>query len=753
MSEVFITNWFTKKKEKPGKNCLELRNEILTNIIKQASGVKSIEDFVDGVGMVLQEATDLQYVPSDTRLPVCSLYHHLRTTTGLGVALAIENGAENRKEIAKIRLACLLHDIGKLEVFHREEKFTKHAEYTANFMKELLSKVNLGLESDEIMALVHLASRHHSPYYYQNYRAQQPLEKLISLADTIASGADRKYEVELTDEGGTLVSHDRVFPHVFKTKTGEEVVLGYNDSTKTEELAKEDVAKEDGIIFDSIIHGGLSTTPYSLPDELSKYNIALLSLDIMQIQSFIKEAKKLSALAGGSKIIKEICDVACTVIQKNTCPECILYAGGGNLLAILPASKAEEIKSEIEKEIEGRYKGFVKYVIATEQFTCAKIMDFRGAVKSIHEKVEALKAKRPERLPVVSPSSGKICEYCCRREGRALSDNKVLCEICEKKEEEGKKTLLEEEKVDRFYKELQKTGELTRELGNIGNYIAVLSFDGNMVGRLFKNTSTPAEFNFKSEEFDEKINEVLVECAKKMVSEHAEMFIHTDENQKRYVGIRKIYSGGDDILLIMNAKGALHFAKKFIDEVCEAFKFELELGTLKFSYPTVTMSCGIAYGRHDFPVYFLIEKAEELLGKAKKAFRRETKKDENGFFILPKGAIAISCITTSMPEEKDFVYVLDWDIGKLSMLMEFVERAQNDKWKSLVSSLINFENTEEGKLNFVKFLYSHMDKPIITRCASQREGGRLEVVKKIVDAIAEKEVLEYLVPMVWGDER
>ncbi|MEM0060714.1 MAG: hypothetical protein QW726_02135, partial [Fervidicoccaceae archaeon] len=317
-------------------------------------------------------------------------------------------------------------------------------------------------------------------------------------------------------------------------------------------------------------------------------------------------------------------------------------------------------------------------------------------------------------------------------------------------EEEGKKALLEE---DRFYKELRKNGELTKELSNIGDYIAVLLFDGNMVGRLFKNTSTPAEFNFKSEEFDKKINDVLVECVKEIVSEHPQMFIHTDENKKKYIGIRKIYSGGDDILLIMNAKGALHFAKKFIEKVCEEFKFEAKLETLKkdFSYLTVTMSCGIAYGKHDFPVYFLIEKAEELLGKAKKAFRKETKKDENGFFILPKGAIAISCITASMPEEKDFVYVLDQDIEKFTKLLKFVELAQDDKWKSLVSSLINFENTEEGKLNFVKFLYSHMDKPVITRCAFQQEGGRLEVVEKIVKAIAEKEVLEYLVPMVWGD--
>ncbi|MGC8913100.1 MAG: Cas10/Cmr2 second palm domain-containing protein [Thermoplasmata archaeon] len=736
--EIFVTNWFTKKKEYPSKDCNAIKEKIKSEMLSKCAG-KQLKEFTSVVAEVLKETEDLKKIPSDTRLPVCSLYHHLCTTSAVAVCLAMDM---EEVEITEIRLASLLHDIGKLDVFANNLGFSEHPEYTAKFVEDLLRDAKIpGLEIGGIHRIKNLAARHHTPKYYGSWRAQQPLEKLISLADTIASAVDRTYEVRLKDN--MLESQDRIFPHVFRGR-GKEEVLRYGEGVSTNEIEKERIGKE-SVFFDEVVHGGLTGESYPLDEELKKIKMGLLFLDIMQIQDFIKEAKKLDALTGGSVIIEDVQEIAKKVIGKSVCAECVLYAGGGNVLAVLPTKKLSEIKESITEKIKGEYGEYIKFVIVHKEFECSKFMDnFHECVKELHEEAEREKGLLASESEVRRMKSSEICEYCHKRGGQAVQQTgEILCEICRRKEEEGRQWWGEDE----FHKSLIAlgVGNLSKELDNIGQNIAVLIFDGNMIGRLFKNTYTPADYKFKSEEFDMKINRILTDTAIESVKEKKDFFLHKDSSGGKYIGIRKIYIGGDDILIVMNAKGALHFATKFIENICENFTFKFG----EFTYPVVTMSCGIAYAPNDFPIYFLIEKAEALLSEAKKEFRKKTVKEAHGFFKLPKGAIALSCITSSMPVEEDFCFVLDNDKDKLNLIMEFVEHAQDKNWKSLVSQLINFEDGFEGRINFIKFLYSHMEKERVSRCASER---RVEVVEKLIKATEQKNVLEYLIPMVWGEQ-
>ena len=86
--------------------------------------------------------------------------------------------------LTKLKFSALLHDIGKPICWAESKGFTRHAYYT----EQLVSKF-LGGEIAET------AKRHHSSQYYESaFKPRSGLEKIISLADNIASGADRPEE-------------------------------------------------------------------------------------------------------------------------------------------------------------------------------------------------------------------------------------------------------------------------------------------------------------------------------------------------------------------------------------------------------------------------------------------------------------------------------------------------------------------------------------------------------------------------------
>ena len=768
-----VINWFTKKMENPSKKPSQIIEEIISEILSKGVRAHSLRSFGDIISNILKENTDMRCVPADTRLPICSLYHHLVNTAGIAVCLGIDNGL-SEEELEILRISALLHDIGKLLAFETGD-ISDHVKYTRDFVQKLIERLGDNIvDKNALEKILRIAPRHHSsiyPYKDMGFYPENKLEHILSIADSIASGTDRTYEVKYDSQQNALISTDKIFPHVFP-KFSPPCIIGRCEKKEAKE--KEPTKKA---LYDETVKGYILKRDYPTGTFNDK-KLTLFGVDIRGIQNFIGTTKKLHALRGGSYIIKEVQRIAGDIISKKVCREAILFNDGGNLAAFLPSNEEliNNIRKEIKEKIQNYTNGALKVAISSIEFSAAEIVDKFGGVPNscldqLFDRLEKEKQLTYDRNILEPTRSNEICEYCCDQKGTKrdqIPENPVLCDVCFNKYLTGRVLKNDPYKLDNEIRERWEIyyGKDFRlqpsELEEIGDNIAVVALDGNMIGTMFTQTTTPAEYTFKSETLDKKIKDVL-----KMTVNEIKEEIKKEKNKKNlfireynengikkgpFFGFEEIYVGGDDILLIMNAKGALYFTQKFIEKIAEAFKFESE----KMTTPIVTLSAGIAIARHDFPIYFLIEKAEQLKNISKKVFRNKVRKNDLNLFERPMGALSLSVVTSSMPSEKDFSFVLPDpdDTSQLELIQDFIEKSQKEEWKPLISMLINIEESDEARLNFVKFLYAQLTKKeVIADLVDTRERNELEVLKKILAGVEKKikEILEHVIPMVWRD--
>jgi HD superfamily phosphodiesterase len=90
-----------------------------------------------------------------------------------------------------VRVSALLHDVGKLDCWANRKPWSEHVYYTYKFVRACLGE-----------ELAVYAMRHHvGSSYGEEYRPKTLVEKIVCLADNLASGADRRE----TPESGSYV--------------------------------------------------------------------------------------------------------------------------------------------------------------------------------------------------------------------------------------------------------------------------------------------------------------------------------------------------------------------------------------------------------------------------------------------------------------------------------------------------------------------------------------------------------------------
>ncbi|MFQ6128655.1 MAG: hypothetical protein ACE5QW_07115 [Thermoplasmata archaeon] len=763
IENVAVVNWFTKKRETIDKSGGEILEEIRTEIGQRSARIREqdMAGFADVVWEVVKESSDLRELCADSRLPVCSLFHHLKNTAGVVVALAYHQGYD-RGKLQMTRAAALLHDMGKLVALGKGKK---HVEKTDAFLKALLENVQ-ALDRNQKHHLKRISTKHHSASWYGEYQASADDERLLSLADSIASATDRAYEVNIS--GLTLTkdeftagkrckvkisSTDSLFPHILRfddrcdfSCKKQEIVLGRRESIEVSLIPSKTKAPNQVMpFFDEVINGGpiVSLGPH----HALKGRLRLFAMDIQGIQSFVGGSKKLPALRGGSFLIEDVLKDAEEIVANYLSPEVVLFRGGGNLIAFLPPDEelAERLKDEIQEAIAKKTGGGLRAAISSSVEDLQNIADdFGDCLTRLFHKIEDEKNK-PVMLDAVTPTKSRdICPHCSRDKGEVnypdIDEAVKVCRVCSVKLERGRQLGGE-------------PGE-PHTLEEVGDNIAVVMLDGNMIGQMFAQTRTPAEYTFKSDTFSKGFSRLLDKSIEDVRRKCSHLFMRMLGNGEEFFGFQKVYAGGDDILLIMNARGAVHFTRHFVEEVAKEFLFERVNGFVE--KPTVTFSAGIAMANYKFPVYFLIEKAHNLLKEAKGKLRKEIVMDDHRLLNVPIGVLSLSVVTSSMPSEKSFTFILPRDDEKLSKIQRFVERAvANDQWHSLISLLINIEDDVGARLNFVKYLYGRaLSKETIMNAAASEQSGedRLYVVKELVNALKFKEVLGSIVPMLRIDQ-
>lgn len=751
MSEnINAVDWFTKERinnKIDSEQINILLDKLVEDIIQAFNESSSIETIADEISGILENNSLIRDISSDSRLPVCSLLHHIKITSGIAVCLVLQEMdgkpnyistclgeygivSEYKKQdfIGLVRIASLLHNIGKPKSYTSVSKDQEYYHYTKEIIERILSETKSPLVDKMELCKVfpQLASVHNSS------DDNTKLEEIIHNADTVASAADTIYDVKGMYKDGNVVveCNDKIFPHEIDFNAGglkchdaSPVILDRDNKEPIPVEIKNSGEKNVQLFVDNTVHGGPLQNIDNNTPHISG-SIGILSIDMTGIQDFISEAEKLKMLRGGSSIVNDALKCATNIILENVCKEAVLFAGGGNLLSFIPNTRfslGEEIKEKIMNKSNKGLK--------------AAVISFEASLDDIGWKFETIIGESQDRLVIEKNKTKKgsilkntkhVCKYCFKREETNTYKKEKMCEVCYIKIKTGYETNF---KTSVEY--IPKISGLERptELEHIGNSIAAIAIDGNMMGRMFQQTNTPAEYAYKSQTFSTKFEDIIKSTIKDFLNnpENCKLIKHKEKNhlgkheKMNYLGIDVLYVGGDDVLIIMNAKGAVRFTEMLVNNIAEEFTFKMKFHNgIIFKNPIVTIACGIAIADSKFPIYFLLNAARSMESKAKEKFRCETETDDFGLIKVTKGAIAVTAISSAMPNNECSTFVLtdddhtdDQNLLKLNDIIDLaLKKKEKENYRAFVADIITCGTSEQERLNLIKFMYSSIQRKI-----------------------------------------
>lgn len=330
--------------------------------------LKELNDFIYS-GIIRDELWKL--IPSDTRFPgyYSSLADHVLATASIAVPLAVEvlkRGFDfaseyeneelknilyekNVKGVIEVtRLLSLLHDVGK----HPPRE---HYIRTREYVKKFLDSFGLDGISEPIAKS---ASRHHYRYdIAEEFKPKNKLEWIVAFADKISSTQERGISGEFTE----LVEPYRWLLRVGNGEENTERIERIVNFIEYIKSRKWDTVKN--YIDDSILY---TTIPINF-SQLQKIDekifdasnildakIGVLCIEVAGIHKFVTASDYKKYISGASALIDDALNEAKREIEKMLCPECIIYAKGGSLLAIIPPSYFKEIEEKICRVFEDK---------------------------------------------------------------------------------------------------------------------------------------------------------------------------------------------------------------------------------------------------------------------------------------------------------------------------------------------------------------------------------------------------------------
>ena len=581
-------------------------------------------------------------IPQDTRPgPNASkLVPHLLATSAIACSIWMARSGKGgeimeklKLELAILRLASLLHDVGKpnswLSVKGTEiEK--AHPDESARLAGELLRKA--GLPEDVIEAVCALIRNHHPrpPGRLPDLRAvsiegidvdlKGLLVALIE-ADHASSALDRLAEIS-AEAIAPVLGEDEARVKEMLTKSGKEIWRYWlSKDPKLLRKASEEAAKHMLKLSEEYSILALAREP--------KYvkGVCVIALDVMGIQEFIYR-EKLPAVVGASYAVDLMTLYAlprALVQVLGLPPECIIYAGGGMVYAIAP-DLGEGVLAEVVRRAE-QILGDVELYVA-----CARARLYENWPATALE----LNAKLEEDKRTRSPESPLELGI------------EVLCDICHRRPAERPRKGEERERdyICRECRALRRLGypfhfrakvEWLRALGESlapewdrlrswvlewlsgceseaepAKNIAIVKADGNMMGSFMAQAISISDAILRSARIDRSMKLALFEAMRSILTSSAEEQEELGEPEtdvaRMFVGL--LYSGGDDTMAIWPARVALQATSA----IC--YWFWRGLGGLR--QPSV----GLASGKPKHNIWALIRTAEELMEICKSKLRR-----------------------------------------------------------------------------------------------------------------------------------
>jgi hypothetical protein len=362
---------------------------------------------------------------------------------------------------------------------------------------------------------------------------------------------------------------------------------------------------------------------------------------VFKVKEYYLETNRIGEIRGASVLLDDINRYRYIQMFRELpelTTESIIYAGGGHLMAVVPAGKGEKVAGEIERlhrevcltaravgvaceerasELAnfGKLRGRLTEELVKRRNVLIPAWDTTdGAIDLYHEGF--LLGKN---IPPLLAEPGKCCTSCgIRPATRVLSyeeEDRPLCASCLRKQCVGMKagkTVFAEE-YRRFWQARGESADLLpeareiEEIADNSNEIAVIYADGNNFGPLFGRCESLAELRLLSQ-FTESAAYTATFTALRECRELLE---------GRAVEI--IALGGDDIFMLVPARAALPLAVAIGKHFDRVFK------NLTASEPGATLSLGVVIAGSKTPVRYLFELAQALLKEAKSRVYRAYK--------------------------------------------------------------------------------------------------------------------------------
>ncbi|MGC8937077.1 MAG: Cas10/Cmr2 second palm domain-containing protein [Candidatus Methanomethylicaceae archaeon] len=514
-----------------------------------------------------------------------------------------------------IRTSALLHDIGKLECWANRCAWSEHTHFTYKFVAKILG---------EDLAL-HARRHHMGPSYAAIDRPQNDIERTISLADHLASGADRREE---PSPGPALPTPPVEMMHalsknvvVSRLRAADLAYISQDVAQKLGDLRGRFAEDPRGCyfeIFDTLSRVGLDRVPadtrrpindVSLWDHMKltaafatclhltgsksfdpeDYEFALLSGDADRVSSFLNESMRLPDLNARSELIKKATETAADYIKCELGPECVVFASGGSVLALSPGNRSDSLLEGMKRRFEEVMSGLVTMTVTKVLERGDRISKDFGAVWSRAR--SSMRAEKGRRLliPKASVQEGtEVCDVCRRLPSEKEDPLRILtldasprferlCSSCWDLRNKGRGVWLE-------------------DLKDRKNLVGCIRADGDGIGRVLGGSffaelgkaSTPSRIS-------------TVSGFLKGLCE--ERFPKIIESFSRRSGT--VFAGGDDLLAFVPGEVALRAAR----ELAREFK-EGTAGTCTLSAGVTIMDCSL-------PVYAGLESSSQLLRRAK----------------------------------------------------------------------------------------------------------------------------------------
>lgn len=543
--------------------------------------------------------------PADDRpgLNTSSLLIHLIATSALAVCIAKQKkDSENISELQMqcVRTSSFFHAIGKPlsrfnSIDHSIELFEKH--FTNLFSEEIFNTI-----IDVIRGIQDDNSSNLSRYVRFGSRLSLASEQLLKLTKNILS--NEKNIIENFDNNDFWETNE----HEIKRLT-QQFVSGYEKALLNQPPVKLNYKKNG--------------------------TIALLRGDVRHIHEYTDHVHKLEELRNASKLLDHVLSnvlVTKLIKDKRLYPEQIIYSSGGNIILFCPGSQVQEIASIIESIFyEAMHEGLwmtTDYIYFFDEVD-EKEQKFEDSFGDLYSKL-AIKIgakkndlSKKEKKNVLFGSS-RLCDSCGSKMATEIipfsdTELKYYCKPCLYKfklpDPDVRKLSLQEGIWKNIYKDISQNlmefisgvrlEDISKENVPKPHKLAILNADGNLMAEFIAKSISLSDLYSRITRISNSVREIL----ETIIGENKIKSIYNHEFDYARFDIGKIYSGGDDILLLLPAYLAIPVALTLTKE------FYKKMGT------KCTLSTGIFLCPNKFPIWSAITTSRLLLKNAKKEGR------------------------------------------------------------------------------------------------------------------------------------